>query len=100
MRLGPVDHADRISGLRILRVHGQNFLLPFLCVIQLLYLEIDSRNLFQAVDIVRILLQNILEDVDGLIGGLQILGGIQAGTTFCANAVAKYVLAMGRLGSS
>ena len=53
MCLGPVDHADRVGGLWILRIGGQNLLLPFLGIVQLLDLEINAGDLLQAVDIVR-----------------------------------------------
>jgi hypothetical protein len=77
--LGPVDDADGIGSLRIFRIHGENLLLPSFRFIQLLDAEVDAGNVLQAVHIARILVQNLLEDADGLLRGVHVVRRVESG---------------------
>ena len=78
MGLGPVDDANGVGGFVVIGIFDQDFLLPIAGVIKSLDAEINARDLFQTVYVMRVLGKNDLKTVDGLVGDLQVVGSVEA----------------------
>ena len=91
--LHPVDDGERVVGLRIVGIELSDLLVILLGLIELLLLEVQRGDALQAVDLLllgRMLVQHLLEDIDGLLGVAIVVGRIGAGNVLLGMyAVAK-----------
>src|SRR5271157_1978774 len=68
--LGPINHRDGVVGFRIVGIQIGDLLVVLLGQIELLHVEVQRSNTFQAVDLLLgggMQVQNLLEYIDGLL---------------------------------
>src|SRR5436190_11916092 len=79
IRLGPVDHTDRVVGFGVVGVEFTRLAIILLGILKYLYLQIKVSDPFDAIDILGITLQHCFVLVNGLLGHAIVILGIGAG---------------------